>query len=185
MISGMTVSAGCMGSKSDVDVLVEAAYVQLRRLAKSYLSRERIDHTLQPTGLVNEAYLRLADQKRTQWRDRSHFVATAALLMRRVLREYARGRNTSRRGGRQQRLLLEDAPAVTGGSVVEFVAIEQALEGLSKLNPQAAQVVELRFFGGLSIEETAAQLCVAPATVKRHWIVAKAYLNQQLKGRPP
>src|SRR5271169_833001 len=126
----MTVSGGYAGVRSDVDELIEVAYVQLRRLAKNYLNRERIDHTLQPTGLVNEAYLRLADQNRTRWRDRSHFVATAALIMRRVLREYARGRNTNRRGGRQWRLLLEDAPAITGGSVVEFIAIEQALQRL-------------------------------------------------------
>src|SRR5579883_1771893 len=103
----MKVSAGPTAGKADLDTLAELTYVQLRRLARNYLSRERLDHTLQPTGLVNEAYLRLADQKRTHWRDRSHFIATAALLMRRVLREYARGRNTSRRGGRQQRLLLE------------------------------------------------------------------------------
>ena len=166
-------------------LLVDAAYDELRRLARGYLRRERIDHTLQPTGLVNEAYLRLADQKRTQWQNRAHFVGIAAQLMRRVLREHARGRNAAKRGGHQPKLLVEDIQGLTGGSMVDFLAIEQALEGLTKLDPVAARVVELRFFGGLTAEETAELLEMSPTTVKRHWTVAKAYLFQQLKAALP
>ena len=167
----------------ELDRLAEAAYDDLRRLARGYFNRERLDHTLQPTALVNEVYLRLADQKRTQWQGRSHFVGVAALLMRRVLREYARGRSATRRGGGAEKLVLEDRHAVTGGSVVEFIAVDEALSSLAKVDPDAAKVVELRFFGGLSIEETAAELHLSPATVKRHWTVARAYLNREFKGR--
>ena len=164
-----------------VDGLVETAYDELRRLARGYFSRERLDHTLQPTALVNEAYLRLAAQNRTAWQGRAHFLGIAALLMRRILREHARGRGAGRRGGGAPNLLLEDAGAVTGSSVVEFLAIEEALSALARLDPDAARIVELRFFGGLSIEETSAELQLSPATVKRHWTVARAYLKQQLR----
>ena len=165
------------------EVLIDAAYDELKRLARNYMRRERSDHTLQPTGLVNEAYLRLVEQKRTRWQNRAHFVGIAAQLMRRVLREYARGRNAEKRGGGGARLLVSDAPAITGGSVVEFLDIEQALESLTKLDPEAGRVVELRFFGGLTVEETAELLGVSPTTVKRHWTVAKAYLFKQLRAR--
>ena len=167
-----------------LDVLAESAYDELRRLARGYFMRERWDHTLQPTALVNEVYLRLSDQKRTQWGSRTHFMGIAALLMRRVLREHARGRNAARRGGGAEKLVLEDAHAVTGGSLIEFISVDEALSGLSKVDPEAAKVVELRFFGGLSIEETAAELRQAPATVKRHWTVARAYLTRALRGQP-
>jgi RNA polymerase sigma-70 factor, ECF subfamily len=164
-----------------VDGLVVTAYDELRRLARGYLSRERIDHTLQPTALVNEAYLRLAGQTRTQWQGRSQFLGIAALLMRRILREHARGRNAGRRGEGASKLRLEDAHDITGGATVEFVAIEEALTTLSKLDPVAAKVVELRFFGGLTIEEISGELDLSPATVKRHWTVARAYLRQRLR----
>src|SRR5690348_801737 len=157
----------------ETDRLIGAAYDELRRLARNYLSRERSDHTLQPTGLVNEAYLRLVEQKRTQWQNRAHFVGIAAQLMRRVLREHARGRNAAKRGGRAPRLILEDAEGITGGSLVEFLEIEEVLERLTALDPDAARVVELRFYGGLSVEETAELLGISPTTVKRHWTVAK------------
>jgi RNA polymerase sigma factor (TIGR02999 family) len=153
-------------------------------LARGYLSRERSDHTLQPTGLVNEAFLRLADQ-RTSWRNRAHFVGIAAQLMRRVLREHARGRNAAKRGGPAVKLVLEDAQMLTGGSMVGFLEMEEALDGLAKLDPAAARVVELRFYGGLTAEETGETLGISPTTVKRHWTVAKAYLYQQLKARMP
>lgn len=171
-------------SDPELDRLAETAYDDLRRLARSYFTRERVDHTLQPTALVNEVYLRLADQKRTQWHSRAHFLGIAALLMRRVLREHARGRGAGRRGGGAEKLVLEDAHAVTGGTVVEFIAVDEALSGLAKVDPEAAKVVELRFFGGLSIEETSTELRLSPATVKRHWTVAKAYLNRQLGVHP-
>ncbi len=168
---------------STVDGLLEAAYDELHRQAQRYLRRERTDHTLQPTALVNEAYLQLAVQKRTDWQGRAHFLGVAGLLMRRILRDYARGLGTERRGGGARKVLLEDIHAITGGSVVEFMAIEEALAALSKLDPEAVKVVEMRFFGGLSIEETASEMQISPATVKRHWVVAKAYLNQQLRER--
>ena len=165
----------------ELERLTEAVYDELRLVARGYFGRERLDHTLQPTALVNEAYLRLADQKRTRWHNRAHFLGIAALLMRRILREHARGRSAGRRGGGAQKLVLEDAHAVTGGSAVQFLAVDEALGGLAKVDPEAAKVVELRFFGGLSIEETSTELQLSPATIKRHWTVAKAYLNRALR----
>ena len=170
------------GSNPELNRLTEAAYGELRRLARTYFNRERPDHTLQPTALINEVYLRLADQKRTHWRNRGHFVGIAALLMRRVLREHARGRGAGRRGGGADRLTLEDAHAVTGGDLIDFIAIDKAIGTLSEMDPDAAKVVELRFFGGLSIDEIATELRISPATVKRHWTVARAYLNRELRN---
>src|SRR5580765_1757993 len=126
-------------SSPELDRFAETANDELRRLARGYFNRERLDHTLQPTALVNEVYLRLADQKRTRWQCRNHFVGVAALLMRRVLREYARGRGASRRGGGAEKLVLEDRHAVTGGSVVEFIAVDEALSGLPKVDPESAK----------------------------------------------
>jgi RNA polymerase sigma factor (TIGR02999 family) len=169
----------------ETEALIGAAYDELRRLARSYLRRERSGHTLQPTGLVNECYLRLVGQKRTRWRNRQHFVGIAAQLMRRVLREHARERHAEKRGGHASRLVLEDAAALTGGPAIEFLEIERALEGLAKLDPEAARVVELRFFGGLSVEEAAEVLAISPTSVKRHWTVAKAFLYRQLRPESP
>jgi RNA polymerase sigma-70 factor (ECF subfamily) len=165
----------------EVGILVTLAYDELRRVARGYLGRERSDHTLQPTALVNEAYLHLVNQRKTQWQGRSHFLGIAALLMRRILREYARGRNASRRGSGARKLVLDDVYAISGSPLVEFLAIEEALGMLAALDPQAAKVVELRVFGGLTIEEAAGELCLSAATVKRHWAVGKAYLAQRLK----
>jgi len=165
----------------ELDRLTAAVYGELQRLARGYFSRERLDHTLEPTALVNEAYLRLADQKRSQWQNRAHFLGVAALLMRRILREHARKRGAGRRGGGAARVILEDTHAITGGSAVEFLAVDQALSGLTRLDPDAAKVVELRFFGGLSIEETSLELGLSSATVKRHWTVARAFLIRQLR----
>jgi RNA polymerase sigma factor (TIGR02999 family) len=170
------------GPDPELNRLTEAAYGELHRVARRYFSRERQDQTLQPTALVNEVYLRLADQKRTLWLSRGHFVGIAALLMRRVLREYARGRGAGRRGGGTDRLILEDAHAVTGGDLIDFLAVDKAMNALADMDPNAAKVVELRFFGGLSIEEAAEELHISPATVKRHWTVAKAYLNRELRN---
>lgn len=167
---------------AELNGLAEATYDELRYLARSYFRRERGNHTLQPTALVHEVYLRMARQNRTQWQSRTQLLGIAALMMRRVLREYARGRGASRRGGDAKKLILEDSHAVTGGPVIEFLAVDETLNGLAALDPDAAKVVELRFFGGLSIEETATELRLSPATIKRHWTVAKAYLNQQLRA---
>ena len=166
---------------AELDRLTATAYVELQRLARGYFSRERLDHTLEPTALVNEAYLRLADQKHGQWQSRAHFLGVAALLMRRILREHARKRSAGRRGGGAGRVILEDTQAITGGSAVEFLAVDEALNGLTSIDPEAAKVVELRFFGGLSIEETSVELGLSAATVKRHWTVARAYLIRQLR----
>ena len=173
-----------MDRDPELDRLSAVTYDELRRLARGYFHRERAHHTLQPTALVNEVYLRLKDQKRTRWQSRAHFVGVAALLMRRVLREYARGRAAQRRGGGAGALVLEDTHAVTGGSMVEFLSVDEALNDLAELDADAAKVVELRFFGGLSIEETAAELGLSPATVKRHWTIARAYLVRRLKDQP-
>jgi RNA polymerase sigma-70 factor, ECF subfamily len=177
------VAANNRDSDLELARLAETAYSELRRLARGYLNRERLDHTLQPTALVNEAYLRLADQ-RAHWQNRAHFLGTAALLMRRILREHARGRTALRRGGDAARLVLEDTHAITAGTSVEFSALDEALLKLAAVDPEAAKVVELRFFGGLSIEEAAAEMKLSPATVKRHWTVARAFLNRELGVSP-
>lgn len=166
---------------AELDRLMATVYGELQRVARGYFSRERLDHTLEPTALVNEAYLRLADQKRRQWQNRAHFLGVAALLMRRILREHARKRGAGRRGGGAGKVILEDTHAITGGTAIEFLAVDEALSGLTRMDPEAAKVVELRFFGGLSIEETSMELGLSSATVKRHWTVARAYLIRQLR----
>ncbi len=171
-------------SNPETERLAQLAYSELRKIATGYLRRERGGHTLQPTALVNEAYIRLLGQKRITWLNRSHFVGTAAHLMRRVLREYARERNAAKRRGNQPHLIIGDSVDLCGQPAVDFLALENALNGLAKLDRALAEIVQLRFFGGLSIEETAEFLNVSPATVKRNWVVAKAYLYRELSEIP-
>lgn len=169
-----------------VDRLMPDAYRELRRLAGAYLRRERPGQTLQPTALVHEAYLRLAKEKPGRWQNRAHFCAIAANAMRQILVERARARAALKRGGGQPRVtLVDNLEAAAGGdrpAPVDVLAIDQALERLAALDPQQARVVELRYFGGLSVEETAEALDISPATVKRDWSVARAFLAQQLAG---
>jgi RNA polymerase sigma-70 factor, ECF subfamily len=163
------------------DSLVSMLYGELRRLAHHYMQGERAGHTLQTTALVNEAYLRLASLERMQWRDRSHFFATAAILMRRILVDHARERGRDKRGGQVVFTTL-DAERIGGPQHIDVLALDEALERLAAIDPLPARVVELRFFGDLTIEETAVALGISPATVKREWTWAKAWLYQRLVG---
>jgi RNA polymerase sigma factor (TIGR02999 family) len=167
-----------------VDRLMPDAYQELRRLAAAYLRRERPGQTLQPTALVHEAYLRLAKDKPGRWQNRAHFCAIAANAMRQILVERARARAAIKRGGGQPKVTLVENLDAAGGdnrpAPVDLLAVDQALERLAALDAQQARIVELRYFGGLSVEETAEALGISPATVKRDWSVARAFLAQQL-----
>ncbi|HYZ86110.1 MAG TPA: sigma-70 family RNA polymerase sigma factor [Bryobacteraceae bacterium] len=157
---------------------------ELRRLAGRYLSRERSDHTLQSTALVHEAYLKLIDQKRVQWQNRAHFFGVAAQIIRRILVDHARTHNAEKRGGGAYKLALDDALGVAEREKdINLVALDEALTHLAQIDPQQSRIVELRFFGGLSIEDTSAILGISPATVKRDWNMAKAWLYRDLSGR--
>jgi RNA polymerase sigma-70 factor (ECF subfamily) len=168
------------GDSSALEQLVPIVYQELRRLAKHYMRQERPGHTLQATALVNEAYLRLIDLNRIQWQDRAHFFAVAAQTMRRILVEFARRRNRQKRGGRGQQVALDEAAAVSRDQGVDLVALNEALRGLVAVDARMSQVVELRFFGGLSIEETADVLKISSETVMRDWRTAKAWLLREL-----
>jgi RNA polymerase sigma factor (TIGR02999 family) len=166
-----------------VDRLMPEAYQELRRLAAAYLRRERPGQTLQPTALVHEAYLRLAKDKPGRWQNRAHFCAIAANAMRQILVERARARAAIKRGGGQPKVTLVENLEAGGDNrpaPVDVLAIDEALERLAALDAQQARIVELRYFGGLSVEETAEALGISPATVKRDWSVARAFLAQQL-----
>jgi len=160
--------------------LVVLLYSELRKLASSYLRRERSDHTLQTTALVHEAYLRLADQREVRWKSREQFLGIAAQLMRRILVDYSRGHDAKKRGKGFERVFLEEAAGVSKGKATDVVALDEALTRLAEFDPQQSQLVELRFFGGLSIEEAAGVLRVSRTTVKRNWNVAKAWLAREL-----
>jgi RNA polymerase sigma factor (TIGR02999 family) len=170
------------GDRQSVDSLLPIVYQELRRLAASYLRRERPGQTLQPTALVHEAYLRLMKDKPGRWQNRAHFCAIAAHSMRQILIERARARGAQKRGGIRQRVTLDDALVAGGERSIDLVALDQALERLAAFDPDQARLVELRFFGGLTIEETADAMDISPATVKRHWIVACAWLARELEG---
>ena len=167
-------------SRETPEGLVPLLYRELRRLAAGYLRNERPNHTLQPTALVNEAYLRLAGQADPEWKDRGRFVAVAAHVMREVLIDHARTRGRSKRGAGQRVISLEDAGDVGDGREVDLIALDDALNELDRVDAQQGRIVELRYFGGLSIEETARVLGVSPATVKRNWRLAKAWLHREL-----
>lgn len=167
------------------DRLVPLVYAELRRLAQHYMKGERAGHTLQPTALVNEVYLRLVAIDRMQWRDRAHFIATAATLMRRVLVDYARSHARDKRGGAVSVASLDDHDVPTPAAPVDIVALDHELTALGKLDARQSQVVEFRFFGGLTVEQTAEALDISPATVKREWALAKAFLHRQLREPRP
>ena len=168
------------GDKAALDQLMPLVYAELHRLAASYLSRERSDHTLQPTALVNEAYLRLIKQNSVAWENRAQFFGIAAQMMRRVLVNHARDRHADKRGGHALRVSLDDAISFFEERDVNLVALDDALNGLAELDRQQSSIVELRFFGGLTIEEIAGQLNVSPATVKRDWSTAKLWLLREI-----
>jgi RNA polymerase sigma-70 factor (ECF subfamily) len=157
-------------------------YAEMRRIADRRLRTERAGHTLQPTALVHEACLKLVDQQQAPWQNRAHFLACAAHAMRQILVDYARARRTGKRGGGAERVGLSQVQIAAGAREVDVLALEQALERLGAMDARQARVVELRYFGGLSVEETAEVLGVSAATVKNEWAVAKAWLHQQLAG---
>ena len=168
------------GDAGAAERLMPLVYEELRRLARSYLRRERPDHTLQPTALVNEAFLKLVDQSRVSWQDRHHFFGIAAQMMRRVLVDHARAQKAEKRGGAQGKVSLEEANVPTGERAAELVELDEALQRLAEVFPRKGRVVELRFFGGLSVEETARVLGVSDKTVMREWQSAKLWLYREL-----
>jgi RNA polymerase sigma factor (TIGR02999 family) len=167
----------------EIEALLPAVYDELRRLASSYLRRERDAQSLQPTALVHEVYLRLLHDKPMLFQNRAHFCAIAATSMRRILVERARARHALKRGGVAPNVTLDEGLAEdrTGARSVDVMALDQALERLEAIDPERARIVELRYFGGLSVEETASELGISPATVKRHWSVARAWLARELQ----
>ena len=168
------------GERAALEPLMASVHDELRQLARSHMRRERLNHTLQVTGLVNEAFLRLIGQRVVTWNDRHHFYGIAARCMRRVLVDYARQRRADKRGGDKTFVTLDDSIDAAEERGLDLLALDDALVSLAKLDERQAQVVELRFFGGLSIAETAAQLDVSPATVKRDWESARIWLTRQL-----
>lgn len=170
------------GDQAALEKLMPLVYSELRRLASNYLRRERGEHTLQPTALVNEAYLKLVDQKNAKWQNRAHFFGISAQLMRRILVDHARQHQAAKRGGSaQQRISITSAEKAVQPPDVDLLALNEALDELSKMDPQQARIVELKFFGGLSIEEISEVLSIGHATVERDWKMARAWLRRQLE----
>lgn len=168
------------GETSALDDVMRAVYQELRRMADHYLRLERPDHTLQPTALVHEAYLRLIDQRKVSWQNRAHFFGVAAQMMRRILVDHARTKQRGKRGGAARKLSLDEVMNLSQGRAADLVALDDALKALAEIDPRKSQVVELRFFGGLNVEETAEVLDVSPQTVLRDWKMAKAWLYQEM-----
>jgi RNA polymerase sigma-70 factor (ECF subfamily) len=164
--------------------LLPIVYEELRRQAARYLRRERAGHTLQTTALIHEAYLRLVGQTNVQWQNRAQFFGIAAQLMRRILVDHARTKKRAKRGGSDIRVSLGDAMALSKGQDLDVVALDEALERLAEFDEQQSRIVELRFFSGLTVEETAEVLAISTATVKRDWSVARAWLHREISGRP-
>lgn len=170
------------GDTEALNKLIPVVYGEMRRLAHHYMRQERVGHTLQTTALVNEAYMRLADYKRMRWQGRAHFFAIAAQVMRRILVDHARSRNYAKRGGGELLASLEEAAFVSDEGSAEVLAVDEALKALEAWDPRKGRIVELRFFGGLSIEETAEVLKVSPTTVQREWRSAKAWLHRAISN---
>jgi RNA polymerase sigma factor (TIGR02999 family) len=171
------------GDKAALDALIPIVHQELHKLAKHYLRGERADHTLQTSALVNEVYLRLIDHQNINWQNRAHFFGVAAQAMRRVLVDYARSRKTEKRGGDVLQVSLDGAVNVAEEKAVELIALDDALQDLEKMDARKSRIVELRYFGGLSVEETAEVLGLAPITVNREWSTAKAWLLRAISNR--
>lgn len=173
------------GDSAALEELMPLVYDELRRLARSYLRKERNSHTLQSTALVHEAYLRLKGENLPEWQNRAHFFGIAARIMREILVQHARGRNAAKRGGGDCRLSLDGAVAFSHQSDVDLLELDRALSELAKFDEQQSRIVELRFFSGLSIEDTSEVLGISPATVKRDWVTARAWLYRAMMGKAP
>lgn len=169
-------------STGSINAALPALYDELRQMAASYLRRERPDHTLQPTALVHESYLRLVDQRTVDWKDRLQFLSIAARMMRRILADHAIARKAEKRGGDATKLQLDAALEFCDNRAVNITAVDDALRDLERLDPRQAQVVELRFFGGLTIAETAELMALSEATVKREWLTARRWLQREISG---
>ncbi|HET8781901.1 MAG TPA: sigma-70 family RNA polymerase sigma factor [Pyrinomonadaceae bacterium] len=170
------------GNQAALDDLYPLVYDELHRLARRYMSRERKGHTLQTTALINEAYVRLVDQRNVQWANRSHFFAISAQIMRRILIDHARRQTYAKRGGGARQVSLEETAAVVQDDLSEFVRLDEALKSLAELDPRRSQVVELKYFGGLNNDEIAGVLKISKNTVIRDWNMARAWLYRQLAG---
>ena len=170
------------GDEAALEQLVPLVETELHRLARAYMSRERKGHTLQATALVNEVFVRFADTPTLRWQDRAHFIGIAARLMRRVLVDHARARGSRKRGGSAEQVPLDYARLATPELSVDVIAVDRALEAFAKIDPRKSQIVELRFFGGLTVEETADVLGISAKTVKRDWRLAKLWLSRELQG---
>jgi RNA polymerase sigma factor (TIGR02999 family) len=168
------------GQPSALEDLMHMVYAQLRQLAERFLRGERDDHTLQPTALVHEAFLKLTGHTNLDWKDRQHFFRTAAQAMRRILVDYARSHKAQKRGGDRQKLTLEDVGTASTDDHAQIVAVDAALQRLQSLDPRQSQIVELRFFGGLTISEAAEVMNLSPATIKREWTLARAWLHREV-----
>ena len=168
------------GDRSAVDALIPLVYRELRTMAARFLKREHPDHTLQPTELVNEAYLRLVDPKRVPWQGRTHFFFASAQAMRRILVDHARSKLRKKRGGRPQRVELTESLQISSEREGDVLALDEALEKLEKLDPRQARIVELRFFGGLTVAEVAEAMDLSKRTVEREWAMIRAWLRQEL-----
>jgi RNA polymerase sigma factor (TIGR02999 family) len=173
------------GEQSALDRLIPLVYQELHRLAHRYMVGERSGHTLQTTALLNEAYLRLVDSPKPSWQSRTHFFAVSAQVMRRILVDWARSRQALKRGGQEQPIELEEALVVADAPGKDLVGLDDALKALAALDPRKSEVVELRFFGGLSVEETAEVLKVSPETVMRDWKFSKSWLRRELSKEKP
>jgi len=171
------------GDQAALEKLTPLVYAELHRVAKGYMLGERPGHTLQTTALINEAYLRLIDWKNVRWQSRAHFFGIAAQVMRRILVDFARSRNYAKRGGGARQVPLDDAINVYEDPSAELIALDDALKSLAEVDRRKSQVVELKFFGGLSAEETAEALKVSPRTVEREWNLARAWLYRELRGK--
>ena len=170
------------GDKEALDKLLPLVYNELHRQAAAYLRRERVGHTLQTTALIHEAYVRLVDQKNVHWQNRAHFFGIAAQLMRRILVDHARTKKRVKRGGSNIRVSLSDVTIKTEAQDLDIVALDEALERLAQVDEQQSRIVELRFFSGLTVEDTAEVLGISAATVKRDWSMAKAWLHREISG---
>ena len=171
------------GRREALDALVPLLYDDLRRLAAAHVRREPAGHSLQPTALVHETYVRLVDQRQATWVSRAHFFGAAAIVMRRILVDLARTRRAGKRGGKLTRVTLVEDAAADGPTDIDVLALHQALERMAAFSPRQERIVELRYFGGLTIEETAAVLSISDATVVREWTIAKAWLRAALSSR--
>ena len=180
-VTGLLLKWG-QGDEQALHRLIPLVHNELHRIAQRHIGHERADHTLQATALVNEAYLRLVDAKAVAWHDRAHFLAVAARVMRRILVDHARARHYQKRGGDAARVTFDEGLAVTDERAPDFIALDEALQALAEFDERKCRVIEMRFFGGLTVEETASVLKVSPATVMGDWRLAKAWLQREMRG---